>query len=54
MLRVPVGVLLAPAGVWGVTLAATPFTFELLVVGCGGWLGEGVLKPRANLGETRS
>jgi hypothetical protein len=41
MLRVPVGVLLAPVGVWGVTLEATPFAFELLVVGCGGWLGEG-------------
>jgi hypothetical protein len=47
MPRVPVGMLLALAGVWGVTLAATPFAFELLVVGCGGWLDKGSVHERS-------
>ncbi len=38
MIDVLVGVLPAPAGVWGVTLAATPFALELLVVCCGCFL----------------
>ncbi len=42
MIHVPVGVLPAPAGVWGMTLAATPFALLLLVVCCGCcWLSLG-------------
>ncbi len=45
VLKVPVGVLPAPAGVWGVPLAATPFALKLLAVCCGCcWWSSGSVK----------
>ncbi len=42
MVQVPIWVLPASAGVWGMTLAATPFALVQLVVGCGFcWLSLG-------------
>ncbi len=45
VLKVSVGVLPAPAGVWGVSLAATPFALKLLAVCCGCfWWSSGSVK----------
>ncbi len=46
MVQVPIWVLPASAGVWGVTLAATPFALVQLVVGCPKLVGRLYMLPK--------